>query len=435
MNDDERLSRNDDPGLSRNNDQERRAAPMSVWALALRNVRRNRRRSLLTAAIVVFGFAAFALAGGFVSQTFEGLKDGTIRGGVGHLQIARAETFSGAEERTLEHGVSDVGRVSALVAKDPGVKAVLPRIDFVGLLSNGNRSVPYLGVAFDPEQEAREMETRSMLASGRWFARPDEVAVVLGAGLARAAGAKAGDTVTVFGTTPDGVLNAIDATVAGLAELPIKELNDRYLATTLPAASRLLGVEGTVSKLVVMLQPGASAEDVAARLRGSFSAAALPLQVKTWRELATFYNQVKILYVGIFGFMGAVLVIVVLLACANTMTMAAAERTREIGTLRAIGTPPEMVRTMFVAEGVILAAGGCLAGALLALVVRAGLNASHIMLPPPPGASHGTPIHVAFYPLTYLVGFVVMLATLAAASYFPARRAARIPIVEALAHV
>lgn len=408
---------------------------MSVWALALRNVRRNGRRSGLTAAVVVFGFAAFALAGGFISQTFEGLKDGTIRGGVGHLQVARAETFSGAEERTLEHGIGDVARVSALVSKDPGVKVVLPRIDFVGLLSNGNRSVPYLGVGFDPDQESREMETRSMLASGRWFARPDEIAVVLGAGLARAVGARPGDTVTVFGTTPDGVLNAVDATVAGLAELPVKELNDRYLATTLPAASRLLNVEGTVSKLVVMLRPGTRSEDVAVRLRASLAHAALPFQVKTWQELALFYNQVRILYVGIFGFMGAVLVIVVLLACANTMTMAAAERTREIGTLRAIGTPPERIRSMFVAEGVILAAGGCLAGAILALLVRAGLNASHIMLPPPPGASHGTPIHVAFYPATYAVGLVVMIATLAAASYFPARRASRIPIVEALAHV
>jgi putative ABC transport system permease protein len=408
---------------------------MSVWALALRNVRRNRRRSLLTAGIVVFGFAAFALAGGFVSQTFAGLKDGTIRGGVGHLQIAHPETFSGAEERTLEHGILDVDRVSAVVARDSDVAAVLPRIDFVGLVSNGNRSVPYLGLGFDPSDEARVMETRSLLSSGQWFSRADEMAVVLGTGLARAVGARAGDTVTVFGTTPEGVLNAIDATVAGLASLPIKELDDRYLATTLPAASRLLNVTGVVSKLVVMLKPDASADVVAGRLRSALARAGDPLAVKTWRQLAVFYNQVKILYVGIFGFMGAVLVIVVLLACANTMTMAAAERTREIGTLRAIGTPPEMVRAMFVVEGLLLALGGCVIGALLALVVRAGLNASHIMLPPPPGASHGTPIHVAFFPLTYLAGLVAMLATLAAASYFPARRASRIPIVEALAHV
>ncbi|HWC65182.1 MAG TPA: FtsX-like permease family protein [Thermoanaerobaculia bacterium] len=408
---------------------------MSVWALALRNVRRNRRRSLLTAGIVVFGFAAFALAGGFISQTFEGLKDGTIRGGTGHLQVARPETFAGAEERTLEHGIGDVGRVAAIVRRDPAVATVLPRIDFVGLLSNGNRSVPYLGVAFDPADEAKAMETRTLIVSGRWFSGPNEIAVVLGTGLAGAAGAKAGDTVTVFGTTPDGVLNAVDATVAGLAELPVKELNDRYLATTIPTASRLLDVTGTVSKLVVMLKPGEKAEDAAPRIRKALAAAGTPLQVKTWRELALFYNQVRILYAGIFGFMGAVLVIVVLLACANTMTMAAAERTREIGTLRAIGTPPGKVRAMFVAEGVLLALAGCLAGAGLALLVRAGLNASHVMLPPPPGASHGTPIHVAFYPLTYVAGLAAMLATLAAASYFPARRASRIPIVEALAHV
>jgi putative ABC transport system permease protein len=408
---------------------------MSVWALALRNVRRNRRRSLLTAGIVVFGFAAFALAGGFISQTFEGLKDGTIRGGTGHLQVARAETFSGAEERTLEHGITDVARVAAVVRSDPAVAMVLPRIDFVGLVSNGNRSVPYLGVAFDPAHEARAMETRSLVVSGRWFAGPDEIAVVLGTGLADAVGAKAGDTVTVFATPPDGVLNAVDATVAGLAELPVKELNDRYLATTIPAASRLLDVTGTVSKLVVMLKPGEKAEDAAPRIRVALAAAGTPLAVKTWRELALFYNQVRILYAGIFGFMGAVLVIVVLLACANTMTMAAAERTREIGTLRAIGTPPGTVRAMFVAEGVLLALAGSLVGAALALLVRAGLNASHVMLPPPPGASHGTPIHVAFYPLTYFAGLVAMLATLAAASYFPARRASRIPIVEALAHI
>jgi len=408
---------------------------VSVWALAFRNVRRNRRRSLLTAGIVVFGFAAFALAGGFVSQTFEGLKDGTIRGGVGHLQIARPGTFAGAEERTLEHGIADVERTVAIVRRDPAVAAILPRIEFVGLVSNGNRSVPYLGLGFDPGDEARAMETRSLISSGQWFSRADEMAVVLGAGLARAVGARAGDTVTVFGTTPEGVLNAVDMNVVGLASLPIKELDDRYLATTLPAASRLLSVTGVVSKLVVMLKPGADADDAAGRLRRALSGAGEPLAIKTWRTLAVFYNQVKILYVGIFGFMGAVLVIVVLLACANTMTMAAAERTREIGTLRAIGTPPEKIRAMFVAEGVFLAVGGCVIGAVLALVVRAGLNASHIMLPPPPGASHGTPIHVAFFPLTYLAGLVAMLATLAAASYFPARRASRIPIVEALAHV
>ncbi len=239
----------------------------------------------------------------------------------------------------------------------------------------------------------------------------------------------------MFATTPDGVLNALDATVVGLVDLPVKELNDRYLATTLPSASRLLGVSGVVSKLVVMLRPGRDDRSAKARLEVSLRNVRPPLEVKSWRDLALFYNQVRLLYVGIFGFMGAILVVVVLLACANTMTMATTERIREIGTLRAIGTPPATIRKMFVAEGVVISSFGCLAGAVLALVVRAALNSSGIELPPPPGASHGMPIHVAFYPATYAAGFAAMVSTLALASYIPARRASRVPIVEALAHV
>ena len=83
----------------------------------------------------------------------------------------------------------------------------------------------------------------------------------------------------------------------------------------------------------------------------------------------------------------------------------------------------------------MIAVAGCLAGMLFALVVRSVLNASGIILPPPPGATHGMPIHVNFYPLAYVAGLAAMIVTMAIASYFPARRASRIPIVDALTHV
>jgi putative ABC transport system permease protein len=312
---------------------------------------------------------------------------------------------------------------------------VLPRIEFLGLLSNGSRSVPYLGVGLDPAEEARVMEAKSLMKEGRWLSDRREIGVVLGTGLARALNVRVGDSITLFATTPDGVLNALDAPVVGLEDILVKELNDRYLATSLETASRLLNVSGVVSKFVVMLKPGADEEAVRDSLQASLRRAGTPLEARTWRQLAVFYEQVKLLYIGIFGFMGVVLVIVVLLACANTMTMAATERTREIGTLRAIGTPADRIRKMFIAEGILLALIGSAAGAVFALLVRAALNASQIMLPPPPGAAHGSPIHVAFYGLTYFVGLLVLVATLALASYFPARRASRLSIVEALAHV
>jgi putative ABC transport system permease protein len=72
---------------------------------------------------------------------------------------------------------------------------------------------------------------------------------------------------------------------------------------------------------------------------------------------------------------------------------------------------------------------------LVSLAVRAGLNHAGLILPPPPGVSHGVPLHVNLYLSAYVAGALAMTVTLVAASWFPARRAARISIIEALAHV
>jgi putative ABC transport system permease protein len=130
-----------------------------------------------------------------------------------------------------------------------------------------------------------------------------------------------------------------------------------------------------------------------------------------------------------------VLAIVVVLATANTMTMSVFERTREIGTLLAIGMERSSIRALFLLEGILLGVIGSGVGAVLSLLLRAVLNASGIMLPPPPGATHGNVLHVVFIPAAYGIGFAVMSVTLLVAAWWPARRAARLDPVEALGHV
>jgi putative ABC transport system permease protein len=407
---------------------------MSAFALAFRNLVRQKRRSLLMIAVVTFGFAAFALAGGFVAQSFEALREGTIRS-VGHLQILDARAVGKAEDTTLEYGIRDARRARAIAAKDPDVAAVLPRIDFVGLATNGARSVPFLGVGVDPEPEAKATLAPELLVSGRYLSGDGGDGVVLGTGLTSALGVGVGGRITLLATTPDGSLNALDGIVTGLADVKIKELNDRYLAAGLDLVSRLLQSEDTVSKLVVFLKPCADEEKAAQRLAAALRAAGYPVAIQRWQDLAVFYRQVRLLYVGIFGFVGAVLVVIVILSAAIVMTMAVTERTREIGTLRALGTRPSGIRKMFLAEGLVLALVGCAAGALLALAVRTILNLSGLTLPPPPGGTTGAPLNVKLYPLAYAAGLAAMLTTMTAAAYFPARRASRLPIVDALTHV
>ncbi|HEY7574584.1 MAG TPA: FtsX-like permease family protein [Thermoanaerobaculia bacterium] len=407
---------------------------MRIFALAWRNLVRQRRRSLLMGAVVAFGFAAVALAGGFIAQSFEGLKEGTIRS-IGQLQIVDERAVTGTEEKTLEFGIPDAARAREIAASDAAVAAVIPRIDFVGLATNGARSVPFLGVGVDPEPEARATYAAETVVAGKYLSGDGGDGVVLGTGLASALGVKPGDTVTLMATTPDATLNAVDATVTGLADVLIKELNDRYVAIGVAQASRLLQSPETVSKLVVFLKRDADEKRAAGRLAKALQAAGYPVAVRHWKDLAVFYKQVRLLYVGIFGFVGAVLAIIVILSAAIVMTMAVTERTREIGTMRALGTRPSGILRMFLAEGVVIGVVGCLAGAALALAIRAALNASGIVVPPPPGATHGMPINVRFYPLAYAAGLLAMVATMAVASYLPARRASRITIVDALTHV
>ena len=408
---------------------------MSLWSFAIRNVRRNLRRSVLTGCVVVFGFCAFALAGGFMAQSLEGLRDSTIRSGMGHLQFAAPSAFSEGAVGAADQGLDGAEEIAAILKADPAVAEILPRLEFVGLLTNGERSVPFLGVGLDPVPESRAMDTPKMVAEGAWLRDRSERQVILGTGLAAALSVRVGGTVTLLATSRDGTLNAVDATVAGLANVPFKELNDRYLATSLGLASELLVAADRTSKFVVVLADPATAPAALPRLLGSLRARGHEVAGRSWQELAQFYRQVRTLYLGIFGFMGVILVVMVLLAAANTMMMAVTERTREIGTLRAIGTRPRIIRRLFLAEGMVLAICGCLAGAVLSLVVRLALNHSGIMLPPPPGAVQGSALHVKLYGTAYVAGALAMVLTLAAASWLPASRASRQRIVEALAHV
>ena len=232
---------------------------------------------------------------------------------------------SGTEEKTLEFGLRDGARARAIVARDPAVEAVIPRIDFVGLgTERGAATVPFLGVGVDPEPEAKATLAGDLIVSGHYLSGDGGDGVVLGTGMAVGPRrSKPGDSITLMATTPDATLNAVDATVVGLVDVRIKELNDRYVAIGERSGGHgCFSPTDTVSKLVVFLKKDADESRTAQRLEQALTAAGYPVAVRHWKELAVFYGQVRLLYIGIFGFVGAVLVVIVILSAAIVMTMA-----------------------------------------------------------------------------------------------------------------
>ena len=119
-----------------------------IWVtLAWRNFLRNTRKSYFTLLIILVGALAAVIAVGYMKATFMAVKEGTIRGGVGHLQIAENEAFDGYEEFPLQYGlnVENHKKISSVLKQYEQVELMLPRLRFQGLISRGDISMVFMG--------------------------------------------------------------------------------------------------------------------------------------------------------------------------------------------------------------------------------------------------------------------------------------------------
>lgn len=404
---------------------------MKALRLAWQNVLRNRRRSFVTILIAALGTASLLVAGGFALYSYDALREGAARE-YGHLTVAHPDYFERDEETPMQYGLADHKALGATLAQDPRVRRMLPRIALSGLVSNGDKSMIFIGIGVDIRAEADVRGPFLKLVAGTLPAGDDSSApsVLLGADLARSLGAKPGSSLTLLATTTAGSMNAIDVEVAGIVSTGWREMDKRLVYTGIITAQRLL-VTDRVSTLSLFLDHTDSTPAMlaAAVARDGHHA------YKPWWEQAFYYQSVRQLYNRIFGLLGIIIAALVFFSVANTLTMAVVERTREIGTLRALGALPAEIVSEFVREGAMIGAVGTLIGMLLAAGVAAALVAFDIQMPPPPGRSETYPLKVYVDAQLYaIVSFLIVLLC-AVAAWFASRKAARKPIVEALGHV
>ena len=258
--------------------------------------------------------------------------------------------------------------------------------------------------------------------------------MLLARALAASLGVKPGDAVTLLALQPDGSLNALDVHVQGVFTTGVQDLDNRFAKMHVATAQRLLQTE-SVSDLLVVLRDGVPLERGRAAVLRVLAAHRPPLAAVDWRVRAPFYDQVRNLYLGIFWFMGTVILVLVVLSASNTLLMSVLERTRELGTLRAIGTGRAQVATIVVCEALWLALLGGAAGVVLGYLATLAINAAHFQMPPPPGAVDPIDIELAFVPAAVAGTVALMIVVLAIAAIVPALRAVRLRVAEALAHV
>lgn len=395
--------------------------------LALRNLFRHYDRTLLTLVAIVIGVAGLVLGGGFVADIFVQLQEASIHSTIGHAQVYRAGYYAQGKRESATHMIESSADLLPRVRVVPGVTDVLRRVYFSGLANNGRADLPVIGDGVEPVGEAK-LGSYLQIVAGRNLVAGDDYAVVLGQGLAKALGVAPGDYVTLLVNTVAGAMNTLEFKVVGVFRSISQDYDARALRIPLATAQVLLD-STAVHSLVLVLHDTAQTDAVVAAVARELGKG---YEVLPWYRLAEFYQKTVELYQRQFLVLLIIVLALVSLGVANSVTMSLHERTGEFGTLKALGTRNGELFRLILVENALLGFLGGVCGVLAGVVLAWAISAVGIAMPPPPNMNIGYTAIIRVVPWMLVLAFGVgWLATLLAA-ILPARRAARQPIVEAL---
>ncbi|MCZ4313764.1 FtsX-like permease family protein [Comamonadaceae bacterium G21597-S1] len=465
---------------------------MMTFNLALRNLLRNRRRSLATLLGMAIGSSAILLFGGFKvnigheMQTTHVQKDG-------HLQIQHRDFYLYGSGNPIAYGISNYQNLLAAINGDEILRDLVlvatPALQFGGIAGNYSASVSrtvighgYVAEDINRMRQWNDFGLRSKAPlSAMEGSSPD--AAVVGTGVARVlqlcdalkidqcpkpvqqaksdgeampddiaqlgmlekppagtSGPSGAPKIEVLVVNARGAPNVASLQVIRAEDQGIKELDEVSMIMHLERLQQLVYGRSTPKATSIMLQLRRSEQMPVARARlqpilDRFSVDQ-PLTILDFQELNPFFVQTMLMFDTIFGFVFLLIGSIVLFTVSNTMNTTVVERTVEIGTLRAIGLRRGGILRLFVLEGALLGVFGAVLGAVLALVLSVAINHSGMTWLPPASVAP-LPFTISVWGQNSMIfgttfGLIV-IATLSA--WWPAYRAARLDVVDALRHV
>lgn len=470
---------------------------MNILSLALRNLLRNRRRSLATLLAIAIGSMSILLFGGFSANIKYSMETTHIRMG-GHFQLQHRDFQTFGTGNPTAYGIADAdGIIKAILSDEILSKMTLvatPLLQFGGIAGNYSAGVSQtiLGTGLVAQDQSRMREWNDydipILATPLKLSGTPPDSAVIGTGLARllqlcevmqiadcpkevpasqqARGAAIPDDISALSlreasvdagksTKSDsresrrieilagnarGAPNVTSVNVIQTDTQPVKALDDVYLALHLSQAQRLIygGDSPKVTAIAIQLRRSDQMAAAAARLKLKLPewSGGQPLVVLDFATLNPFYVRTIELFDTIFGFIFTLISGIVLFTVNNTMNTAVVERTVEIGTIRAIGMRRSGIRRLFVTEGILLGLTGAIAGILFSVIGALIVNHSGLEWLPP-GNAGKMPLVLRVWGewkmIIQTTAGLVVIAILSA--WWPAYRAARLNVVDALRHV
>ncbi len=410
----------------------------NLFKIAVRNLLRYKRRTLLTASLITIG-VVFVLVFMSVSGSFKNMMIGLITDSMlGHVQVHRKGYVASIDNLPLNLNLKTgaVKRVEAVLNDLPGIAAWSPRIKFGGMFSNFAETTNIRLNGVVPEKEAATVPLlMSRIIDGEKEIKRGEI--LIPELLAKGMKVKVGDMVVIVATNKDGSVNGKQFKVGGILQsVTGPGGRDGYIHFD-DAVEVLRMEEPEVSEFAIRLkkfdQLHSFAAALQARLAQELNKDGKPIfEVHTWEQLTPFYNVARMIDVMTF-FVKLMLIAIVLISIMNVMIMAVYERIREIGTIAAIGTLPGKILNMFVIEGFCLGVVGAIIGNIVGIALIIILNMSRVTFNF--GMQQGLVLQATIKPADLLIISLTVIIVSVIASLQPAFKASRMEPIEALRHV
>ncbi|MGD8978542.1 MAG: FtsX-like permease family protein [candidate division WOR-3 bacterium] len=401
---------------------------MRIFKLAYRNFFRNTRRSIISGISVALAVMAIIFVRSYLGGFFENISGNVVRLISGHIRIATKEYER--RERMLPLAESmDLSTEFYASIPDEEIELTSPRIKFGVLLGEEELTVPALGYAINPETEREISGLHTRLVSGSYI-QSGEKATILGDGLAERLGVTIGDTLTVITRTAYDSPTGANLIVKGIFHIGIGGMDRSIFYMPLDIGQAMLDLEGRATEFAIILKDPEKAIQIANSIDLGPEYSVVPFQYNT---LLRYINIATYVY-SVFYF------IVLLVACsaiANTMLMIVFERTKEIGTMKALGLNNLSIVGLLTIEagmiGIIGSALGSVFGAILSYWLKyQGIDISMMSSTTSSDMPFGPIIYTAPTPFIIITAFILGLIVTIIVALLPISRATRINPAKAL---
>ena len=409
---------------------------MKLLKFATINLKRNKKSNITISMLIIFGASALIFSYGFMQFSFFGLGESMIHQSVGHFQIQDEREKNNKGEYPLEFGISpkDYKDIKQkLVKYDEDIQALMPKLEYSGIISGEEKSTIFLGQGVDSMSETVFASVFLKMVDGKNlgldFDNPNKDEVIIGHKLADQLMLKVGDYATIMVSASDSSLNAIDVMVSGTFSTGIDDIDKRLIMTSIKLSQELMKTD-KITKLSVglfdtELSKGIS-DDVASGLKGS------NYSVYYWKDLASFYRSVVDLYNNFFNFLGGIIMIVVVSSVLGSVSNLVSQKTREFGMLKANGFSNQDIISLVLLEVFILSVISVIIAFVGSHILMEAINNMGLMMPPPPGSNNEYPLAFAHVWVESLIICVSIVIVALLSSVKPSLDASRLKIADAL---